>query len=191
MLIYFLHFLDKYNKILQNARYIHQDYTQLNLYWSLRNQDCHNDSSKTTPNIGQFSYSLLPLLSGPLCNKQNLVVYSCSGVSDLHVFHSHRWRMELACGDMRTWGIHAGCPILSTRNKNINKSELKFKLKTQFHKTCRLQHGCDGNILIPCICYCCKMKWFRGYFKRNVYVSFLWYCYPTKFQSILHIPLQW
>jgi len=174
-----------------------------------------------TSNIGQFPYSLLPLLFGPLCNKQSLVVYSCSGVSDLHVFHSHRWRMELACGDMRTWGIHAGCPILTTRKKNTSKSELKFKIKTHSHKTCWLQHGNDGNILIPCFRYCCERKWFRGYFnpsnselnpichflallgahcilhiskmrvKRIVYVSFLWQWYTTKFQSILHTQLQW
>jgi len=89
-----------------------------------------------TSNIGEFSFSLLPLLFGPWCNKQSLVAYSCSEVSDLHVFHSHRWRTELACADMRTWGIHAGCPILTTRNKNTSKSELKFKIVTQFHTTC-------------------------------------------------------
>jgi hypothetical protein len=89
-----------------------------NIHNGIYTETSETRTAKTTVLWWQFPYSWLPLLFVPWCNKQSPVVYSCSEASDLHVFRSHRWRMELACGDMRTWGIHADCPILTTRNNN-------------------------------------------------------------------------
>lgn len=99
-----------------------------------------------------WTLSLLPLLFGPWCNKQSLVFYSCSEVSNLLGFHSHRWRMELACGDMRTWGIHAGCPTLTKKTRILVKVNRNSKSKYNVIKTRWLQHGSDGTISVLCIC---------------------------------------
>jgi hypothetical protein len=50
--------------------------------------------------------------------------------------HAGIWELEIFMQVVQSW---------QQEKNNTSKSELKLKIKTQFHKTCWLQHGNDGR----------------------------------------------